>query len=399
MSTTDDHPTPSGESAQDPGPSFNRDRLHDIDQLQLSSSDRYIAGVAGGLGRHFGIDPIVVRVLLAALCVFSGIGILLYAALWLFVPSDRTGRAIIDLNAATRRPVLLIFGGVAALGVIGSFVGGFDGFGGHFAWPLAAVVAVVAIALAYLRPSNYRAQPSTPLNPTNARETPSGESAPPAPPTAPPFSPAPRKPRRTGLILFWPTIAAIIVAFGILGMVAVDNPLAPLWWPGTALAIVGTALVVGAFVGRPGGLIPLGILLLPPVVATTVLGSSGWHHNDLNFTPTSVSAVASSYSIGTGQANLDLSQVTDPSALAGRTIRVHMTAGQIDVTLPPGVRADVNAKLDVAGDVQVPGNEQSGLEPSINQMIGSGTGAPLHLVLDGRVGQIKVETNYAVPSN
>lgn len=373
MSTTDEHPTPSGDHAPDPGPSLNRDRIRDIDQLQRSSSDRYIAGVAGGLGRHFGIDPIVVRVVLAALCVFGGIGILLYGLLWVFVPSDRTGRAIIDLNGSTRRTVLLIFGGIAALGVVGSIVGGFDGAGGHFAWPLAVVVAIVAIALAYLRPSNVRAPASSPPDPVEVR--------------------------RTGLILFWPTIAAIIATFGVLGIIAVDNSLAPLWWPGAALAIVGLALVVGAFVGRPGGLIPVGILLLPAVIATAALGSTGWHHSDVNLTPKSAAGVANRYSIGTGQAHLDLSQVTDPSALAGRTIQIEMTAGQIDVTLPPGVRAEVDAKLHVAGDVQVLGDEQSGFEPSIHKAVGSGTGTPVHLVLDGRVGQIKVESNSPVPSN
>lgn len=380
MSTTDQHPSPSGDQAQDPGPSLHRDRLREIDQLQLSSSDRYIAGVAGGLGRHFGIDPIVIRVVLAALCVFGGIGIMLYGVLWLFVPSERTGRAIIDLNPPTRRAILLIFGGVATLGVLGSVVGGFDGLGGHFAWPLAAIVAVVAIALAYLRPGNYKTPP--PVVPTTP---------------APPFVPSPPKPRRTGLILFWPTIAAIVAAFGVLGIVAVDNPLAPLWWPGTALAIVGLALVVGAFVGRPGGLIPLGILLIPGVIATTVLGSNGWHHQDLNYTPLSAAAVGSNYSIGTGQATLDLSQVKDPSALAGRTIRVSMKAGEIDLTLPPGVRANVDAKLEIAGDVKVYGNEQSGFEPTIHDMVGAGSGAPLHLILTGRVGLIQVQSNQGHP--
>lgn len=399
MSTTDEHPNPSGDQARDPGPSFHRDRLRDIDQLRLSSSDRYIAGVAGGLGRHFGIDPIVIRVVLAALCVFGGIGIMLYAVLWVFVPSDRTGRAVIDLNGPTRRTILLIFAGIATLGVVGSVVGGFNGLGGHFAWPLAVIVAVVAIALAYLRPSNYKTPPSSPLSPTGPQgSTVDSPSTAPIPPMTA-FTPAPPKPRRTGLILFWPTVAAIIAAFGILGLIAVDNSLAPLWWPGTALAIVGLALVVGAFVGRPGGLILLGILLIPGVIATTVLGSNGWHHGNITVTPSATAGVASGYSIGTGQATLDLSQVVDPSALAGRTIRVSMTAGQIDVTLPLGVRADVNAKLDVAGDVQVVGNEQSGLAPSIHETFGSGSSAPLHLVLDGRVGQIKVQTNYPVPSN
>ena len=395
MSTTDEHPSPSGDRAHDPGPAFTRDRIHDIDQLRLSSSDRYIAGVAGGLGRHFGIDPIVVRVVLAALCVFGGIGILIYGVLWAFVPSDRTGRAIIDLNGPTRRTVLLIFGGIAALGVLGSVVGGFNGLGGHFAWPLAAIVAVVAIALAYLRPSNSRTPPTIPPNPTGEHMPASGDVTPPSVPTpgATPMPPPPPKPRRTGLILFWPTIAAIIVAFGVLGIVAVDNPLAPLWWPGTALALVGLALVVGAFVGRPGGLIPLGFLLVPAVVVTTVLGPNGWHHANVTYTPVSAATVRSDYSIGTGQATVDLSQVQDASALAGRTIRVTMTAGEIDLTLPPGIRTDVDAKLEIAGDLKINGNEQSGFEPSIHETFGTGSGAPLHLILDGRVGLIQVNGN------
>jgi len=376
MSTTDEHPTPSGDQPHDPGPSLNRDRIREIDRLQRSSTDRYIAGVAGGLGRHFGIDPIVVRVVLAALCVFGGIGIILYAVLWVFVPSDRTGRAIIDLNGPTRRTILLMFGGIAALGLMGSIVGGFNGFGGHFVWPLTAVVAVAAIALAYLRPNNYRTPPA----------------APPAPPTTP-FAAVPPKPRRTGLILFWPTIAAIIAAFGILGIVAVSHPLAPLWWPGTALAIVGAALVIGAFVGRPGGLILLGVLLVPPTIATTVLGPNGWHHEDVNYTPLTAAAVSGNYSIGAGQATLDLSQMSDPGALAGRTITVTMTAGEIDLTLPPGVRTNVDAKLVIGGDLKVLGNERSGFQPSIHEFVGSGRNTPLHLILKGRVGLIQVQSN------
>ncbi|MGN6162833.1 MAG: PspC domain-containing protein [Marmoricola sp.] len=378
MSTTDHHPTPSEESEQDPGPAFNRDRLRDLDQLRLSSSDRYIAGVAGGLGRHFGVDPIVVRVALAALCVFGGIGILVYGLLWAFVPSDRTGRAIIDLNGPTRRAILLTFGCVVALGILGSVFGSFDGFGGHFAWPLAAVVAVVAIVLAYLRPHNYRTPPAAP---------PLDPAAPVTPPSVPP------RPRRTGLILFWPTVAAIIAAFGVLGIIAVDHAVAPLWWPGTALTIIGIALLVGAFVGRPGGLIPLGIVLLPAVIATTILGPNGWRHGDLNATPTSAALVKDSYAIGAGQVTLDLSQVADPAHLAGRTIHVAMTAGELEVTLPSGIRADVDAKLEIAGDVKVIDDEQSGFEPAVHDVVGTAARAPVHLVLSGRVGRILVENH------
>lgn len=413
MSTTDENPNP----APDPGPAFYRDRLRDIDQLRLSSDDRYIAGVAGGLGRHFDIDPIVIRVVLAALCVFGGIGILVYAVLWIFVPSDRTNRAIVDLNRRTRRSILGIFGVVVLLGAIGSVVGGFNGYSGHFAWPLAAIVAICAVALAYLRPENYRAHrvenmaaPAYPgLDTPESAGTSSGvgvglgthegdvDDQPPSAPIPPTPSwtppPVPPRPRRTGLILFWPTIAAIAVAFGVLGMIAVDHSVPALWWPGTALTFVGIALVIGAFAGRPGGLTLLGFLMIPGLIAATILGSNGWHHEDVSYTPTSASAVTSSYSIGTGQATLDLSNIKDPSSLAGRTIKVSMRAGEIDVTLPPGIATDVKASLDIAGDVETNGNDHGGFNPTIHQTFGSGGSAPLHLVLTGRVGLIKVNTN------
>jgi hypothetical protein len=40
----------------------------DLDRLRRSVTDRYVAGVAGGLGRHFGIDPTIIRVLPACSC-------------------------------------------------------------------------------------------------------------------------------------------------------------------------------------------------------------------------------------------------------------------------------------------------------------------------------------------
>jgi phage shock protein PspC (stress-responsive transcriptional regulator) len=56
--------------------------------LRRSLSDRKIAGVAGGLGRYFNIDPLIFRVVLVTLAVFGGSGLLLYAIGWLLVPED-----------------------------------------------------------------------------------------------------------------------------------------------------------------------------------------------------------------------------------------------------------------------------------------------------------------------
>jgi phage shock protein PspC (stress-responsive transcriptional regulator) len=48
---------------------------------------RMIAGVGGGLGRYFGIDPIIFRISLVALTFFGGAGFFVYAAIWLFTPT------------------------------------------------------------------------------------------------------------------------------------------------------------------------------------------------------------------------------------------------------------------------------------------------------------------------
>jgi phage shock protein C len=57
--------------------------------LTRSSDDRYIGGVAGGLGRYFDIDPTLVRVgFVFATLVTGGAAIVGYVALLAFVPSD-----------------------------------------------------------------------------------------------------------------------------------------------------------------------------------------------------------------------------------------------------------------------------------------------------------------------
>ena len=65
--------------------------MRDVNRLRRSTTDRYIAGVAGGLGRHFDIDPTVIRVLLAVLTFFGGAGILVYGVDLAVRPRGRRG--------------------------------------------------------------------------------------------------------------------------------------------------------------------------------------------------------------------------------------------------------------------------------------------------------------------
>ena len=54
--------------------------------LERGGDHALVAGVASGLARHLGIEPVKVRLAFVVLTVVGGAGILLYAGLWLVVP-------------------------------------------------------------------------------------------------------------------------------------------------------------------------------------------------------------------------------------------------------------------------------------------------------------------------
>lgn len=57
--------------------------------LQRSRKNRMIAGICGGLGDYFGIDPTMVRVIYVVVSIFSVAfpGILIYLILWAVIPN------------------------------------------------------------------------------------------------------------------------------------------------------------------------------------------------------------------------------------------------------------------------------------------------------------------------
>ena len=69
-----------GEAAEGSAPQPKR--------LRRSSTDRVIAGVSGGLGRHFGIDPVIFRIAFVVSVFFGGVGAAAYLLFALFVPTD-----------------------------------------------------------------------------------------------------------------------------------------------------------------------------------------------------------------------------------------------------------------------------------------------------------------------
>jgi len=125
-------------------------------RLLRSSSDRVLAGVAGGLGRYFDIDPVVFRIGFAVSILFGGFGILAYLLLAIFVPTDgdpdkaqRFGRRLqtMGLWRALGLAVVavLLFMALLALAGAAAFAVGL-GWGVTVAVVIIAIGALVALA-------------------------------------------------------------------------------------------------------------------------------------------------------------------------------------------------------------------------------------------------------------
>jgi phage shock protein PspC (stress-responsive transcriptional regulator) len=403
------------------GPRVSTEQMRDVGRLRRSRSDRYVAGVAGGLGRHFDVDPTVIRVVLAVLTFFGGAGLLVYVAVWLLVPEDGEPKAPWDVRPDIQRALLLTAVVVALLIVFGTpFANG--GWGWGFPFPLLVVGLLGFWIYTLVRRDKGSTPPPAPwgqaTQTTTAQEGPAvptetdtdsetrplpsyADQQPPAwmPPIAT-YVPPPPKPRRTGVILFWPTVALIAIALGILGIFDVDNDVLPSAYVALAVAITAVMLLVGAFVGRPGGLIALGIVASIGLAgSTTVEAATDWQTGgeSVTYTPTTTAAVSDVYSVPNGKIDLDLSGIADPAALDGRTIDLHLNAGEIDVEVPPGVNTVVNAELSFAGDVEVDGQDSNGFNPELHHTIASSidpANAPtLTLEIAGRVGHVSVGRN------
>ena len=60
-------------------------------KLERSQTDKKIAGVCGGLGEYFGIDPVIFRIIFIILLLPGGLpGFIPYVLLWILLPKKST---------------------------------------------------------------------------------------------------------------------------------------------------------------------------------------------------------------------------------------------------------------------------------------------------------------------
>lgn len=87
--------------------------------LYRSRSNKMIAGVCGGIGEYFNIDPTIIRILWV-LCSFSGVGIIAYLVAAIIIPEDGGNQTVYtDREGSTPKDANLIIGGILVfLGII-----------------------------------------------------------------------------------------------------------------------------------------------------------------------------------------------------------------------------------------------------------------------------------------
>lgn len=115
-------------------------------RLYRSNSQRVIAGVCGGLGEYFAIDPVWFRIGFVVLTFGGGSGILIYLLAWLVIqpsPADYvsppTGRGNIT-GAAVVGVVFIFVGTVALVNTVVPWMG-------QYVWPFVFVLGGLALVM------------------------------------------------------------------------------------------------------------------------------------------------------------------------------------------------------------------------------------------------------------
>jgi phage shock protein PspC (stress-responsive transcriptional regulator) len=304
MSSPDEPTRPRPDDAEPPAAGDPRppgDEPRAPRRLTRSTSERIVGGVAAGIARHIGIDPILVRVAFILLCFAGGAGVVAYLVLLAFVPAD-DGRQLGQGNRTTS-VVATIALAVAAVVFLGPPAVVFG--------PGLLVLALLAVVVVLV----YRA--------TGGADDPSRAVA------------------RAGLILVG-VLAAIGAAVGVAFLAALGGGVAI----GVLTVVTGLTLVATAFIGGARWLIlPALVLAVPLAVVAAgdidIRGGIG----DRSYGPQSAADVQPRYELGMGKLDLDLRNAGLP---AGTTnVKVDVGVGQARVLVADDVCVTTNADIGV----------------------------------------------------
>lgn len=120
-------------------------------QLTRSTSDKVLAGVCGGLARHFSIDPALVRLAFIVFAFAGGASIPVYIVLWIIMPIDDGSAVASPVAGHAHETLALLLVGIGGIWLLAN-LGAFRFIDWQFGWPLALIAIGIALLVRRIRP-------------------------------------------------------------------------------------------------------------------------------------------------------------------------------------------------------------------------------------------------------
>jgi phage shock protein PspC (stress-responsive transcriptional regulator) len=377
-----------------PDGDFDPHRLRSITDMKRSKDDRLLGGVCAGAAKYLNIDPVIVRVVLGVLTIVGFAGVIIYAAAWFLLPAEGDDKSVaadwfhLDKNEEQVRVAGLVGAVVlAALAIVGD--GGW--FWGGAPWILVPIAFVYYLFV--VRPRRRRlAETALAAQYAPPGVDPADESA-----RGPEFAAAKaglvarrkdaKSQRDRSWTLTWLTLSVAAIATAATGIYDAYND-GPHWtaYVAVALGVVAVGLLVSTLIGNGGPLIGFGVLLAITLAIGSLLprGEIG----EQTPRPANATQVESHYRHGIGRIELDLTGVSNPQALLGRTIKIETGIGETRVIVPTGVNVRVTSDI-FAGEIRVFDRKTNGTETDLTYPAAE-AGAALTLDIHQRIGDIEV---------
>lgn len=389
-----------------------------LGHLRRSTSDHKVAGVAGGLGRATGIDPLIYRIVFVIVSIFAGVGVLLYGVAWLLLPEDGQPESPGEKLAHGRGDGSVVAPIVVT--VIGlPFVGGFAQGGSSNGLVVAGTIGAIAafLVLRRIRTVPAAAVPGIPEGPaapvapapwastsatspaqtsvslTKPEPTTYAERRPHVPPFGPPsYLPTPEpvvRPKKQRSHLPSITLSAALLVSGALWVLPLndDNQRHAAIVLAGAVTVLGLGLIVGGLFGHTRRV----ILLAIPLTVALLITSSDLHggFGDRDWHPVTAQAASErTFQLYGGNAELDLSDLHPAS---GQTIvvRADVHAGRLAVTAPREVTMDVRTTHRV-GETSLPDTVSVNNQNDVRTFAGAADAGTLILELHVTYGYLEV---------
>jgi phage shock protein PspC (stress-responsive transcriptional regulator) len=362
-------------------------------RLERRTSDRVIAGVAGGVGDYLNVDPVLIRAAFAGLMIFGGAGLVLYVALWLFMPTAGQRDSIVESGVrwTTRGGTRTATVFVVLLAVV--FLTDWVTAGGYFSIEPAHIWALSAIVVggAFLIGRSGRGA-SRPVDVSTV----AGDA--PATAGAEPQVALPAQPRERSALpwLILGSALLAVAALAVAGAAGVVRVTASQYF-GATFVVAGVGLAIGSWWGRARRFILLGIVVLPLAIGSAFVtvpleGGAGDHF----FHPVAVEELQPEYRLVGGRLWLDLTDL--PIGTQPMTIHASVGVGELVVIVPQGANIEVDARVD-AGALWLLGSVQrgTGLRDRLVREGNLGRGS-LILTLDAGIGSVDVQRSSAAGS-